>query len=184
MKNMNPLNELAARLKKSFPDARLNFSEPAAPGGVGFLDISYRGNVLEVQWQEGWKFGVSSPEGHGYGERPDEVYGTVEEAAGRIAELLGSNGKTEPPPDVTLRQLRAERNLHQTGLAALLGVSQPAVSRLERHVSRMCVASLRAVIQAMGGNLVIQAHFPNGVVRRINIDDGPAPRLEQNAVTT
>jgi DNA-binding XRE family transcriptional regulator len=172
---MTPLSELAARIQKSFPDARIDFSDPAAPGSVGFLDIACGDIVLVVQWHDKGHFGVSSPEGHGYGEKPDEVYRTVEETAARITDLLQSGRKTEPPLEVTLRELRAERNLPQTGLAARLGVSQPAVSRLERHVSRMIVASLRAVVQAMGGSLVIQAHFPDGVVRQIALDDERSP---------
>jgi hypothetical protein len=171
---MTPLSKLAARLRKTFPDARVDVSEPAAPGGVGFLDIARGGNVLAVQWQEKGHFGVSSPEGHGYGEKPDEVFRTVDEAAARITDLIRSGKKTEPPLEVTLRELRAERRLAQTALAALLLVSQPAVSRLERHVSRMMVATLRAVVQAMGGTLVLQAHFPNGVVRQIAVDDDAA----------
>src|SRR5437867_11678453 len=138
---MTPLRELAARLKQALAGALLDVSEPAAPGGVGFLDVSSRGHVLAVEWQEKRHFGVSSPEGHGYGEKPDEVYRTVDEAAARIADLLHSGRKTEPPLEVTLRELRAERNLPQTELATRLGVSQPAVSRLERHVSRMIVDS-------------------------------------------
>jgi hypothetical protein len=168
---MTPLSKLAGRLRKSFPEAQLEFSEPAARGAVGFLDIVYRGNVLAVQWQEEWHFGVSSPDGHGYGEKPDEVYHTVKEAAARITDLLRSGRKTEPPPAVTLRELRAEKNLAQTALAELLGISQPAVSRLERHVSRMMVDTLRAVIGAMGGKLVLQAHFPDGTIRQIALDD-------------
>jgi predicted XRE-type DNA-binding protein len=168
---MTPLSELATRLKKLCPAAIIDFSEPASPNGVGFLDASFRGNVIEVQWKEGWNFGLSSPDGHGYGEKADEVYVTVEQTATRIAHLLNTGGRTQPPLEVTLRELRAQRKLPQTELAALLGVSQPAVSRLERRVSRMMVASLRAVVEAMGGNLVVEAHFPGGVVRQIAIDE-------------
>jgi len=168
---MTPLNDLALRLRKSFPDANLDVAEPADPSGFGFLDISCRGCVLAIQWQEKGHFGVSSPEGHGYGEKPDEIYRSVDDAAARIAELIISNGKTIPPAEVTLRELRAEKELPQAALAALLGVSQPAVSRLERNVSRMMVATLQTVIQAMGGRLILQAHFPDGVIRQIRIDD-------------
>jgi DNA-binding XRE family transcriptional regulator len=168
---MTPLSELAKRLRKSCPNAQLDFSEPTAPDGVGFLDISSAGNVLEVQWQEKWLFGLSSPGGQGYGEKPDEVYRTVEETEARIVELLNSGRRTAPPPEVTLRELRAEKNLAQTKLAELLGVSQPAVSRLERKVSRMMVTTLQSVVQAMGGKLVIEAHFPDGNVRQIAIDE-------------
>ena len=176
---MTPLNKLAARLQKTFPNAQLDFSEPATAGGVGFLDISHGGHVLAVQWQKKGGFGVSSPEGHGYGEKADEVYRTVEETADRITDLLKSGARTEPPLEVTLRELRAERKLPQTELAALLGVSQPAVSTRERRVSRMIVATLREVVRAMGGSLVLQAHFPDGVVRRIAVDEDAADAAAQ-----
>ncbi len=145
------------------------------PDWVGFLDIAYRGNVIDVQWHKEWNFGISSLEGHGYGMKPDEIYATVEEAAARISWLLYTGNRTQQPLEVTLREIRAEHNLPQTELAALLGISQPAVSRLERNVSRMMVTSLRAVIQAMGGELVLQARFRDGSVREIAIDDDPMP---------
>src|SRR5438046_3552441 len=114
---MGPLRELADRLQRAFPCARLDVADPGAPGYVGFLDICYGDNVLAVEWHDGKHFGVSSPEGHGFGEKPDEVYWTVDEAEKRIAHLLHSGSKTEPPPEVTMRELRAERNLTQTMLA-------------------------------------------------------------------
>jgi hypothetical protein len=94
---MTPLSELATRLRKVFPEAELDFCEPATTGSVGFLDITRGASSLSVQWQEQWQFGLSSPEGHGYGEKPDEVYRTVEEVATRIIGLLDSGRKTEPP---------------------------------------------------------------------------------------
>jgi transcriptional regulator with XRE-family HTH domain len=91
-----------------------------------------------------------------------------------VNDLLRSGKKTEPPIAVTLRELRAEKELAQATLASRLGVSQPAVSRLERNLNRMMVATLRAVVQAMGGQLVLQAHFPDGVVRQIALNDDTA----------
>lgn len=173
---MTPLSNLASRLQTAFPDARIEFSEPVASEGVGFLDIPHHANGLSVQWQQKWHFGVSSPEDHGYGGKPAD-------AAARITDLLGSGRKTEPP-EITLRQRRAEKKVPQKALAALLGVSQPAVSKLERHVSRMHIASLRAAVQATGGTLVRQACFPDGVVRRIAIGDEPFTRSEPDVAMT
>ena len=178
---MTPLSELAARLKKAYPNARVDFAEPATLGGVGFLDVFYRGNVLAVQWEKG-RFGISSPEGHGYGEKADEVYRTLDETAVRIAELLQSGGKTQAPLAITLRELRLERQLPQKELAKLLGISQPAVSKYENRVSRMMVSSLREIVRAMGGNLVLQVSFPDGIVRQIALDTDALP--ERDAVIT
>ena len=60
---------------------------------------------------------------------------------------------------------------------------QPAVSRLERNLNRMMVATLRAVVQAMGGKLVHQAHFPDGVVRQIALNDDTADAREAEPAT-
>ncbi len=105
---MTPLANLAAQLRKALPQAQITVAEPAAPGGVGFLDVAHAGNVVAVQWRQSWHFGVSSPESHGYGEKPDETYRTADDAAARIVELLQSGGRTEPPLEVTLRKLRRD----------------------------------------------------------------------------
>src|SRR5262245_59451678 len=116
---MTPLCDLAARLQRTVPEAKIDVSEPAAVGGVGFLDISQSGNVIAVQWHEKWHFGLSSRREHGYGEKPDEVYRTVEAAAARIAELLSTNKKTEQPADVAVREQHAATIVAQTPLPKL-----------------------------------------------------------------
>ncbi len=108
---MSLLSELSTRLREAFPAAQLIESGPVNPDGVGFLDITYRGNELAVQWQEDWHFGVSSPSGHGYGEKLDEVFRTVDEAATRVTDLLQSGRTTAPPDKITLRELRTEKQL-------------------------------------------------------------------------
>lgn len=65
--------------------------------------------------------------------------------------------------ELPLDELRVARNLSQENLAQVLGVKQNAVSKLERRTD-MYVSSLRNVIRAMGGDLRIEAVFPDGVV--------------------
>ena len=59
-----------------------------------------------------------------------------------------------------LDELRAAREMTQEQLAAILGVHQAAVSKLERRAD-MYVSTLRNVIKAMGGRLEIRAVFPD-----------------------
>ena len=66
--------------------------------------------------------------------------------------------------EMPLEQLRAARQLTQTNLAQVLGVNQSAVSKLEKRTD-MYLSTLRSYIQAMGGQLEIQAVFPEGSVR-------------------
>jgi DNA-binding XRE family transcriptional regulator len=66
--------------------------------------------------------------------------------------------------EMALDELRAARELTQTHLAQLFGVSQGAISRLERRTD-MYVSTLAKFIEAMGGQLEIRAVFPDGSVR-------------------
>ncbi len=66
--------------------------------------------------------------------------------------------------DMALNELRSARDLTQGDLAEQLSLEQPAISKLERRAD-MYVSTLRKYIEAMGGELEIIAHFPEGNVR-------------------
>jgi len=66
--------------------------------------------------------------------------------------------------DMALDELREARKLTQENLAEILHVNQAAVSKLENRVD-MYVSTLRRFVEAMGGELVISAQFPDGIVR-------------------
>ncbi|CAN5352173.1 XRE family transcriptional regulator [soil metagenome] len=63
-----------------------------------------------------------------------------------------------------LNELRQARGLTQEELAERLGTRQPNVSRLERRLD-MHISTLREVVEAMGGELVITARFPDTEIR-------------------
>jgi len=71
-----------------------------------------------------------------------------------------------------LNELRKARRLTQEELARRLGTRQANVSKLERRTD-VRVSTLRDVIEAMGGELRITAHFPDGDYR---IEPGLEPR--------
>ena len=62
-----------------------------------------------------------------------------------------------------LQELRQARALSQDEMAKTLGIKQAAVSKLERRTD-MYLSTLRKFIEAMGGQLEIIAHFPEGDV--------------------
>lgn len=72
--------------------------------------------------------------------------------------------------ELPLEQLRSARSLTQTRLAHSLGIKQSAVSKIERRTD-MYLSTLRSYVEAMGGDLEIQAVFPDGAVR-INVLGG------------
>jgi DNA-binding XRE family transcriptional regulator len=62
--------------------------------------------------------------------------------------------------ELTLRDLRQAHHLTQERMAALLGVEQENVSRLERRAD-LLLSTLSGYVAAMGGKLRLVAEFPN-----------------------
>ncbi len=65
--------------------------------------------------------------------------------------------------ELPLAELRRARQLSQEQLATELDVQQPAVAKIEKKTD-MYISTLRRFINAMGGELEIRAHFPDGDV--------------------
>lgn len=72
--------------------------------------------------------------------------------------------------EMPLNELRRARGLSQKRLAEVLHVQQPAVAKMERRAD-MYISTLRSHIEAMGGQLEVVAHFPEGAVRISNFSD-------------
>lgn len=62
--------------------------------------------------------------------------------------------------EMTLRELRAARELTQQKVADVLGIGQDSVSRLEKR-SDLMLSTLRDYVAAMGGSLELVASFPD-----------------------
>ncbi len=72
----------------------------------------------------------------------------------------------------TLKDLRQASQQTQEQLAAVLGVGQDAISRLERR-SDMLLSTLRHYVESMGGKLELVAQFPNRppvVIEHLGVD--------------
>jgi hypothetical protein len=72
--------------------------------------------------------------------------------------------------EMPLAELRRARGLSQKALADVLHVDQASVSKMERRAD-MYISTLRSHIEAMGGELEIVAHFPDGAVKIANFTD-------------
>jgi DNA-binding XRE family transcriptional regulator len=65
---------------------------------------------------------------------------------------------------LALAELRRERELTQSDVAAVLGVTQVNISRIERQ-DDLYVSTLREYVEAMGGTLELRAVFPERAVQ-------------------
>jgi DNA-binding XRE family transcriptional regulator len=89
----------------------------------------------------------------------DELRSRMPAEAQERARALAHKYGAEMP----LGELRVARQMTQEHLAKLLGTKQAAISKLERRMD-MCLSTLQAVVKAMGGQLRIEAVFPEGAV--------------------
>ena len=63
--------------------------------------------------------------------------------------------------EMPMQELRQAKHLSQERMAEILETKQANVSQIERRTD-MYISTLRSYIEAMGGQLKIVAHFPDG----------------------
>ena len=79
--------------------------------------------------------------------------------------LKGAKIKTQTMlAELPLNELRHARELSQEQLAEVLHIKQSSVSKIERRTD-MYISTLRNFIRAMGGELEINAIFPDGLIK-------------------
>ncbi len=71
--------------------------------------------------------------------------------------------------EIQLSKLREELNLSQQQLATALGISQPAIAKLEQKDNNSRLSTLKRYIEAMGGKLKLAVELPTGDERVIRI---------------
>jgi hypothetical protein len=91
---MNQLEELAQKLKKRFPEAKIEeIVKPRYPDGFHWLDIYLGDKRGNVQWESDSGFGVSLATAEKewlFGEGPDTIVKTLGEAYDLIEKFLGA----------------------------------------------------------------------------------------------
>jgi transcriptional regulator with XRE-family HTH domain len=91
---------------------------------------------------------------------------TQAKAARRAQELLG---------ELLLREIRQLSGKSQHEIAETLGIKQPSLSKLERQ-SDMHISTLQIIVNALGGELEVLAHFPKGTIKIDQFDASPRHR--------
>lgn len=168
-----PIEQLALRLKQRFSDAAVDLDPPKAKGGTWFLDFDDGDYSVDVEWRPDRAFGVSAGPGS-YGAGPDEAIPDVETAFTRVVQLVLGRGRTQPPAEARLAELRRARGMTQSELAARLDVKQAAVSRLENR-DDVRLSSLRSAVVTLGRELRLQVKSPGGASVRLTPPGTPLP---------
>ncbi len=167
---MSPFDLIARDVAVDFPHAEILVEKSESPTGIHYLNI--RLNNIEVTVESvGERIGVSAFDSSsdpldGLFGKPDEWYSDHKAAFHRIASLLLEQRNTRPPV-ATIAKVRQERGISQEAISEQLDVRQATYSKLERRAD-VKISSLRRVVEAMGGKLLIQAIFPDtGDVREL-----------------
>ena len=168
---MSPVDQLRQDLKTQFPDAEIETRKSDDPNGFQFLNFLLDGFEVGVEWKKEHGFSISSFSDdsssiEGMFDSPSEWYETEQAAFHRVASLVFDRRSTKPR-QAKISEIRHERGISQEELSEQLSVKQATYSKLERRED-VKVSSLRRVIEAMGGKLLIQAVFRDtGDVREI-----------------
>ena len=165
---MNAIEGLRDALAKRFPGIATKIDAPADEAGLWQLDVRPGGGSpwIVVEWSPHRGFGVSTPGADDYGTKPDETYANPKAAYDRVAQLVLSGGRTEPPAAVRLAELRQLRKLSQAAVAGRAGIKQAAIARIEGR-GDILLSTLHRVVSAMGGRLSIRVEFPDGTGREL-----------------
>lgn len=162
-------------LQERFADVTMAIDPPSRPNGDWFIDVRLGDQTLVVEFRPSLGFGLSSTPGESLGEGPDEFLDDESGVVDRISELVTRRARTEPQRVRILQELRERRRVSQVTLAAMLGVRQPTVSKLERRED-INLSTLRRYVKALGGKLHVTAEFPDGAVE-ISTPSQPGERL-------
>lgn len=176
--SMNPIERLQNDLVKRLPGIVAEMDVPADAAGLWQLDVRPTGGSpwIVVEWKPALGFGVSTPAVGEYGMKPDELYRSRKAAYDRIAQLIESGGRTEPPVGVRLAALRRARELSQAEVAIRAGIKQAAIARVEGR-DDILLSTLCRVVSAMNGRLLIRVEFPDGTFRDLTGLLSPHPAL-------
>ena len=173
---MNAFNRLEKEVRSAFAersDLTIRGDRPKAAGGLHFLSILRDdGFAVEVEWHPHRGFGIVAGRDLVFGSGVDEVYATADAAFARLQRLLKTGQSTSDSAPVELSELRKLRGLLQKELAGSMGISKSGLAQMERppSLATMQIETLQRLIASMGGELVLNARFPEGRERTIALD--------------
>lgn len=90
-------------------------------------------------------------------------FSELEKKMSRRAQAKAEKRASELLAEMPIHELRRARELSQERIAEILDTQQANISQIERRTD-MYISTLRSYIEAMGGQLLIIAHFPEGDV--------------------
>jgi DNA-binding XRE family transcriptional regulator len=173
---MNEFDRLEKEARAAFAgrsDLTLRVDRPKAADGLHFLSLVREdGFAVEIEWHRHRGFGIVAGRELVFGSGVDEVYATMDAAFARLLHLIETGQSTSDADAVELGELRKLYGLLQKDVAERMGISKSGLAQMERPASlaTMQIETLRRLVASLGGELVLNARFPEGRERRIAVD--------------
>lgn len=176
---MNQIQIVQMKLEAALPGAKLTLDRPKHGTGVWFLDVEFRGRSISIQWRPKLGFGITAADsGRAYGEGPDETHPDTDATIRRSIQLLRGEAAQDiavTADALTLAQVRERLLISQKDIANRLGMSQAAISQLEKDPARSQVDTLQKLVAAIGATLEIRIVFRDrGPIRLKTVEEGLA----------
>jgi hypothetical protein len=84
---------LAEQLRARIPEVDLKVHAPSGKGKVWWIDATFRGYSIVIEWSKEDGFGLSTASEEDYGSAANEVYVDADEAMDRAVQLLTTGQK-------------------------------------------------------------------------------------------
>jgi hypothetical protein len=172
---MNAFQELLRRLEtliQELSEFRLQIDEPLHASGEWTASINNdESYMLEIQWKRHLGFGLVAGHNLEFGSGVDEVYGSADATLDRVETLLRGKASTVSAP-VSLADLRRLEGVLQKEAADRCHMTKSGLNQLEAvpSITALQIATLKKVIESLGGELVMKARFAKGREREISLD--------------
>ena len=154
---------LAAQLLERVPGVVVKVTSPTGRGTVWWIDATAKGHGVTIEWSAEDGFGLSATDGNDFNTGSSEAFADADAAVERIVEILKTRRAVPARREMHLQRLREHREISQDALAEIMQVTQATVSKTERRED-LLLSTLRAFVEALGGDLHLVAKFPSETI--------------------
>jgi DNA-binding XRE family transcriptional regulator len=150
---MKALEKIQNDINAVLPNLEMSYDPAETDSGSSWLDIETGEQHLTIEYKPDQGFGLYTGNNDSFGSGPNEVYRKETALLKRIAMLL-----LEQRLPITMKEIRELAGKTQKDLSTLMGQRQSSISKLENRTD-VQLSSIESFITALGGKLVIKAHF-------------------------
>ena len=145
------------------PDARVSIDLADSAEGSHWMSVAFARHAIELEFRCENSICFYLNEESNYGERPDEVYRSVNLALHRFAQIYGRSKADLTFNGINAVELRKLQLASQKSVAEKMHVSQASISQFESrmlHKDAFKISTLKEYVESLGGTIEVNLIFP------------------------